>query len=178
QDIYYRDSEVLLISFHQDGRTLYPGTGAIHEIGEDDGKGFTVNLPFVPGSGNESYMYAFDKIVPPLIEQFSPELIIYQSGVDTHHSDPLANILLTYPTYSYLAKRIKRLSETTCNKLLILFGGGYNSRASVYSYYNVICGLLDKRDIIIEPDIKDRKIDITKERVEVLRELLVRYWDV
>ena len=44
------------------------------------------------------------------------------------------------------------LSENTCNKLLVLFGGGYNSTASIKSYYNIMCGLLNKKDYMKEED--------------------------
>ena len=99
QEIYYDDPTVLNISFHQDGRTLYPGTGSLEKIGRDSGEGYTVNLPLLPGTGSASYLMAFDELVPALVKQFQPEIIIYQSGVDTHHSDPLANLQLVYQTY-------------------------------------------------------------------------------
>jgi len=178
QDIYYKDPDVLLISFHQDGRTLYPGSGFIEEIGENEGKGYTMNLPFVPGSGNESYKRAFDEIVPDIVLQFKPDIIIYQSGVDTHHSDPLADILLTYHIYFYFAREIKKLSEKTCNKLLVLFGGGYNSDASVKSYYNIVCGLLGVEEIVREEDIPDTKLEITIERIKELKRILSDYWSI
>ena len=76
-EIYFDDPSVLNISFHQDGETLYPGTGAIEKIGKGPGEGYTINLPFLPQTGNESYMMAFDSIVPPLIKQFNPQIIIY-----------------------------------------------------------------------------------------------------
>ncbi|MCD6542059.1 MAG: acetoin utilization protein AcuC [Thermoplasmata archaeon] len=178
QEIYYRDPDVLLISFHQDGRTLYPGSGFIEELGEGDGEGYTINLPFVPGSGNQSYIEAFDEIVPDIIFQFKPEMIVYQSGVDTHHTDPLADMLLTYQAYHMLASRIKKLSEKTCKKLLVLFGGGYNSEASVKSYYNIVCALTGKGKIITEEEIPDTKIEITRERINKLKEVLSWYWSV
>jgi acetoin utilization protein AcuC len=122
QEIYYEDPTVLTISFHQDGRTLYPGTGSLNEIGREEGKGFTVNLPLPPGTANKEYIHAFEEIVPPITKQFTPQIIIYQSGVDTHFSDPLGGLCLTFQVYFYLAKRIKELSEETCNRLLVLFG--------------------------------------------------------
>lgn len=178
QDIYYEDPEVLLISFHQDGRTLYPGTGFIDEIGRGEGEGYTINLPFVPDSGNQSYREAFDEIIPDVIKQFNPQMLIYQSGVDTHHKDPLADILLTYPIYFYFANRIKKLSEETCNRLLVLLGGGYNSNASVISYHNIVCGLVGVEDIIEEEEIPDTKVETTRERIKELKRALSPYWNI
>jgi acetoin utilization protein AcuC len=176
QEIYYDDGTVLNISFHQDGRTLYPGTGNLEKIGKGKGKGFTVNLPFPPGTGNRSYRYAFDELVPPLLKQFNPEIVIYQSGVDTHHSDPLADLSLTYQIFYYLAQRMKELSRGTCDKLLVAFGGGYNSDASVISDYNIMCGLLGRKDFIEEKEIHDRKHNLAKQLVSQLKDLLNPYW--
>ena len=178
QEIFYKRNDVLLISFHQDGRTLYPGTGFVNETGEKKGEGYTINMPFPRGAGDESYRYAFLEIIPKIVKQFAPQLIIYQSGVDTHHSDPLANILLTYPTYYFFAEEIRKLSEETCKKLLVLFGGGYNSRASIYAYYNIMCGLMKKNDIINEKTVRDVRLDETKKTVNELKQTMSCYWRI
>jgi len=178
QEIYFRDPTVLNLSFHQDGRTLYPGTGAIDKIGRDEGEGYTVNLPLMPYTGDKSYMHAFEKIVPKLTEEFNPEIIIYQCGVDTHHSDPLADLFLTHQTFYYLAKKIRELSEKTCKKLLVLFGGGYNSNESVVSYYNIMCGLLNKNNFISEKEVVDKNYELTIELVKKIKSILKPYWDL
>jgi len=177
QEIYYNDPSVLKISFHQDGRTLYPGTGFMDKTGRDSAEGYTVNLPLPPGTGNKSYLYGFNELIPNLLKQFNPEIIIYQCGVDTHHSDPLANLCLTHQVYYQIAKKMRELSAETCDKLLVLFGGGYNSDASVKSYYNVMCGLLEKDDYLEEKEIEDKKFDEVKELVLELKKILSVYWD-
>jgi len=178
QEIYFEDPSVLNISFHQDGRTLYPGTGAIDKIGKNIGKGYTVNLPLPRRTGNSSYLKAFVDIVPNISKQFKPELIIYQCGVDTHHSDPLADLSLTYQIYYQLGKKMKEISYATCNKLLVLFGGGYNSQASVKSYYNIMCGLLDKNEYLREEEIKDIRKKEVEELIIKLKKNLSKYWDL
>ncbi|MFW6121592.1 MAG: histone deacetylase family protein [Petrotogales bacterium] len=176
QEIYYADPTVLNISFHQDGRTLYPGTGSLEKIGRDKGKGYTVNLPLPPGTKSRSYVNAFNCLIPPLTRQFNPEILIYQSGVDTHYSDPLANLNLTYQTYYYLAKKIAELSQHTCNKLLVLFGGGYNSVSSVKSYYNIMCGLLDKNKYFKEEDLPDNNTSHVEKLVNKIRKNFKDHW--
>jgi acetoin utilization deacetylase AcuC-like enzyme len=178
QEIYYDDPYVLNISFHQDGRTLYPGTGFINEIGGDNAKGFTVNLPLPPGTKGSSYLEAFKEIVPFLGKQFDPEIIIYQAGVDTHHTDPLADLLLTYQTYYHLAKQMIELSNSTCKKMLVLLGGGYNSSACINSYYNVLCGLLGKKKFMKEEETQDPKASEVKMLVTELKKTLSDYWDL
>jgi len=176
QEIYYNNPSVLKISFHQDGKTLYPGTGSLQQIGRNSGEGYTVNLPLPPGTGNREYKEAFESIIPILGKQFNPEVIIYQCGVDTHHSDLLANLNLTYQTYYYLGKNMKQLSANTCNKMLVLFGGGYNSSASVKSYYNILYGLLNKTDYIKEDDITENRIEKVQMVISDLKKLLAPYW--
>ena len=178
QEIYYDDPSVLNISFHQDGRTLYPGTGDMQKIGRDSGEGYTINLPLPPGTGNSSYLNAFESIVPPLVKQFNPEILIYQSGVDTHHSDPLADLSLTYQVYYHLAKRTRLLSESLCDKLLVLFGGGYNSDSSVISYYNVMCGLLNNKNYIKEKAVPERNKEVVEHTIEELKEKLSPFWNL
>ena len=177
QDIYFRDPSVVNLSIHQDGRTLYPGTGAIEKIGDDDGTGYTINLPLPPGTGSNAYLYAFNELVPQITMAFQPEIIIYQSGVDTHHTDPLAEIMLTYEVYYHIARKIKQLSESTSNKLAVLLGGGYNSSTCITAYENIFNGLLDKPTYVKEPDpFKDNNMAAVKKDVNQLKEILKSYW--
>ncbi|PNX45637.1 MAG: hypothetical protein BV457_09180 [Thermoplasmata archaeon M9B1D] len=178
QEIYYYDPSVLFISFHQDGHTLYPGTGFIDKIGRESGEGYTINLPLPPKTGSKSYLEAFDMVIPPIVKQFNPEIIIYQSGVDTHHSDPLADLSLVYQTYYYLGKKMEDLSDTTCKKLLVLFGGGYNSESSLISYYNIMCGILNKNEFIKEEEIPDMRYETVMSNVSELKRKISPYWNL
>jgi acetoin utilization protein AcuC len=178
QEIYYKDDSVLVVSMHQDGRTLYPGTGFIDDLGDDNGKGFNVNIPLPPGTGNKGYLYAFDEIIPGIAEQFRPELIFYQSGVDTHHSDPLANLNLTFDVYHDLGKRVKDIAMDTCKKLVVCLGGGYNLEQSVKSYYNIVSGILGLNDFVSEKNIQYKRIDDVKNVVAELKRKLADYWKV
>lgn len=178
-DIYYRDPTVLNLSFHQDGETLYPGTGSIDKIGEQKGKGYTINLPLPPHTGSKAYLTAFDDIIPPLIDQFNPEIIIYQAGVDTHHTDPLADLNLSYQTYYQLAKAIHALSERYSKKLLVLLGGGYNSSSCITAYENIFHGLLRDEAYKTEDDSYElNNIDIVETRISDLKKVLKPYWNV
>ncbi len=113
---------VLTISFHQDGRTLFPGTGAIEESGRGAGRGFGVNLPLPAGTGDEMYLWAFDQLVPPLVKRFRPDVVVTQLGVDTHFTDPLAELALTVRGQEALVQRLALLAP----RWLALGGGGYN----------------------------------------------------
>jgi acetoin utilization protein AcuC len=128
QSIFYKNPEVLTISLHESGRYLFPGTGFIDEIGEEEGKGFSVNVPFEPYTSDEVYLFAFEELIPPLAQAFKPDIIVSQNGCDAHYSDPLTHLGLTLKGYKKLVSRIHRLAhEVAEGKLLALGGGGYQT---------------------------------------------------
>jgi acetoin utilization protein AcuC len=132
QEIFYRDPRVLTISLHQDGRTLFPGTGSVNELGDGDAKGTKVNVPLPPRTGDEGWLDAFRQIVPPLVEAFEPEILVTQLGCDSHHSDPLANLMLTTAAYREAASVLHDLAHRiTGGRWLALGGGGYQWAAVV-----------------------------------------------
>ena len=122
QDAFYRDPRVLVISFHENGRDLYPWSGFENEIGEGEGKGYTVNIPLPQNTDDDAFIRAFSEIVPPLLRSFSPDLVIGELGADTHISDPLTHLSMTNVGYCEAVKRLKELSP----RLLGLGGGGYD----------------------------------------------------
>ena len=125
---FYGDKKVLTISIHESGRYLFPGTGHHDEIGENEGVGYTINIPFFPGTWDDLYIMTFENIVPCIWEAFDPEFVIWQCGADGHYKDFLGHLALTTKVYSYLGKRIAELSQqgSTRGRLLLLGGGGYN----------------------------------------------------
>ncbi len=122
QDAFYRDPRVLVISFHENGRDLYPWTGFENEIGEGAGKGYTVNVPLPQNTDDDAFIRAYSEIVPPLLKSFTPDLVIGELGADTHISDPLTHLSMTNVGFCEAVKRLKELSP----RLLGLGGGGYD----------------------------------------------------
>ena len=92
QDIFWNDPDVLFISFHQDGRTLYPGSGFMEEAGGPNVLGTTINIPLPPGTPDEGIHFVLDELVLPILDDFTPELVLNSAGQDNHFSDPLANM--------------------------------------------------------------------------------------
>jgi len=123
---FYRSGRVLDIDFHQDGRTLFPGTGFPNESGGGDGAGLKVNVPLPPGAGDEALLPLFRRLVRPLLESFRPEMIVLQHGVDAHAGDPLAQLQYTPAAYEEIDRTVVRLSGELCDgRLLVTGGGGY-----------------------------------------------------
>jgi acetoin utilization protein AcuC len=122
QRAFYETNQVLTISLHETGYTLFPGTGFEHEIGEGEGEGYSVNLPFPPDTYDDVYVWAFEEVVPELVDAFQPDVVVTQLGVDTFFDDPLTNLRLSIFGYERVLKRIKHLAP----RWVALGGGGYN----------------------------------------------------
>jgi acetoin utilization protein AcuC len=120
---FYEDANVLTISFHQDGRTLFPGTGGLSEIGRGEGAGYAVNVPMLPGTDDHVFWEGFTRVVPRLMETFKPDVVVSQLGVDTFRDDPLAALELTTRGF---CKVIAYLIEKA-PAWVALGGGGYNA---------------------------------------------------
>ncbi len=126
QWLFYDDPKVLTISYHQDGRFLFPGTGSVSEIGEGEGKGFSINFPLLPGTYNKSFINLFRKTAPKLLEAYAPDILITQLGVDTYFDDPLTQMGFSLAVYRDIAQTMKTAARGYCqDKWLALGGGGY-----------------------------------------------------
>ena len=132
QALHYDDPDVLTISLHESGRFLYPGTGAIDEVGTGRGRGASVNVPLVPYTEDASYIDAFERVVPYVLAQFGPDVLLVECGADAHYRDPLADLLLTTHAYERLFRRILDLADVhTEGRLILTLGGGYDPDATL-----------------------------------------------
>ncbi|NMA82814.1 MAG: histone deacetylase [Epulopiscium sp.] len=118
QDIYWNDKDTLFISFHQDGRTLYPGTGFMDEFGGPAAYGYNINIPLPPETSDEGFLYVLDHVVLPILEEYKPDLIINSAGQDNHYTDPLTNMMFTAQGYARLNKKL--------NPDIAILEGGYS----------------------------------------------------
>ncbi|MBD5642284.1 MAG: histone deacetylase [Desulfovibrio sp.] len=131
QDIFWNDPHTLFISLHQDGRTLYPGTGFLEEYGGPGARGRTINIPLPPGTADTGYLFAVRNAVLPILEDFRPDLIINSAGQDNHFTDPLANMKLSARGYAEL--------NSALNPDIAVLEGGYAIRGAL-PYVNLgIC---------------------------------------
>jgi len=125
---FYDSGRVLDIDFHQDGRTLFPGTGFPTETGRGDGAGLKVNLPLPPGAGDPALLPLFRRVVPSLLRSFRPEVIVLQHGVDGHVDDALARLQYTPAAYAEIDRTVLALAqEVSGGRLLVTGGGGYRA---------------------------------------------------
>lgn len=124
QDRFSTDPQVLTFSLHESGEYLYPGTGALTEMGAGDAFGTAVNLPLPPGTDDATYIAALDALLPELAERFAPDVLVTQLGCDTHWSDPLADLSLTMPAFRRVYGMLHRLAHDHCAGRWVATGGG------------------------------------------------------
>lgn len=123
QDIYWNDPDVLYISIHQDGRTLYPGSGHVDELGGPNAVGKTINIPLPPETSDEGILYAIDEMVLPILKDFKPELIVNSAGQDNHYTDPITNMNFTAQGYAKLNEKL--------NPDIAVLEGGYSIQGAL-----------------------------------------------
>ena len=116
QDIYWHDPDTLYISIHQDGRTLYPGSGFVQELGGPNAIGKTVNMPLPPETSDEGFLYAVEHVILPILEDFKPDLVVNSAGQDNHYTDPITNMRFSAQGYA-------RLNELLKPDIAVLEGG-------------------------------------------------------
>jgi len=125
QSIFYERDDVLFISLHQEG-CFPPGYGGAEDRGAGKGLGYNINVPLLPGSGHDAYLYAMDRIVEPALERFRPDLIVVSSGLDANGADPLARMLAHAGTFKAMTERLLALADRHCGgRLALVHEGGY-----------------------------------------------------
>ena len=134
QNIYWHDPDTLFISLHQDGRTLYPGSGFGGEMGGPNALGTTVNIPLPPMTSEEGFLYVVDRVVLPILEEFKPELIINSAGQDNHYSDPITAM-------NFCAQGYAKLTEKLQPHIAVLEGGYSIEGALPYVNVGIILAL-------------------------------------
>lgn len=126
QEIFYNTNKVLYISVHEDPRG-FPGTGFADEVGESEGVGYTVNVPFPFRATDQVFIRAFEEIVEPISSQFSPQFVLVSAGFDGHYTDPVGMLALSMKGYEAAFGRIVSMATNLCNgKLVASLEGGYS----------------------------------------------------
>ncbi len=128
QSCFYDDPSILYISSHQ--YPFYPGSGNYSEAGRGEGKGFTLNFPLPAGTEDQDFVPIYSKIIPAVLEQFKPQLILVSAGFDGHFNDPLGGLALTAAGYTSAASSLMLAAERLCaGKICFVLEGGYDLQA-------------------------------------------------
>ena len=176
---FYRRSDVMTISLHESPKVLFPGTGFENEIGEEQGRGYCVNLPLPVGTYDQAYLFAIELIVLPLIGAFDPDVIVFELGADTLAGDPLAHLYLTNNAYVEIINHLLRFNRP----ILMTGGGGYHVENTVRAWalaWTVLSGqdmqhgleatvggvMLESTDW--QGGLRDRQVRVTSEQRETV----------
>lgn len=126
QTVFWNDPRVLTISIHETGQALFPGTGFANEVGGEGAEGTAVNVALPPGTGDAGWLRAFYAVVPDLVREFKPDVLVTQHGCDSHVEDPLTHLALTVDGQRASYTALHALAhEVAGGKWLAVGGGGY-----------------------------------------------------
>jgi acetoin utilization protein AcuC len=124
--VFWDDPRVLTISLHETGQMLFPGTGFPEDLGGEGAEGTAVNVALPPGTSDAGWLRAFHAVVPDLVREFAPDVLVTQHGCDSHASDPLAHLMLSVDGQraAYLALH-DLAHEVAGGRWVVTGGGGY-----------------------------------------------------
>lgn len=129
---FITDPRVLTVSLHQDGRTLFPGSGFPTDVGVGDGAGYAANVALPPLTTDSGWLRAFSGVVPVLLREFAPEVIVTQCGCDAHVRDPLTELAMTVEGFTAAYETLHELAHEICDgRWVVLGGGGYDLTSAV-----------------------------------------------
>ncbi|PVG82492.1 acetoin utilization protein AcuC [Nocardioides gansuensis] len=124
EQIFYDDPRVLTISLHETGQMLFPGTGFPTDIGGPAAQGTAANVALPPGTADAGWLRAFHAVVPPLLREWRPQVLVTQHGCDSHMEDPLAHLMLSVDGQRAAYLALHELAHEVCDGKWVATGGG------------------------------------------------------
>ena len=149
EEASFEDPSVLFVSSHQAG--LYPGTGALADVGAGAGEGATVNLPVPAGTGDE-LVALYRDVLPPLAARFRPDLVLLSLGTDAHRLDPLGGLALGVAGLAEAAGVVQEIADAHADGRLVgTLEGGYHVDALAATVVAVLRRFQDPAAEITDP---------------------------
>lgn len=141
---FYDDKRVVFADIHQDGRTLYPGTGFRHERGRGEAEGLKLNIPLPPGSGDEEFKAAMLEVKDFLMTH-DFDFMLFQCGADGVMGDPITNLSYTTASHRLAAEILCDVANKKCGgRILAMGGGGYNPENAAEAWTNVLKTFIER----------------------------------
>ena len=126
EKVFRDEPRVLTVSVHESGTTLFPGTGFPTDTGGPGAEGGAVNLALPAGTRGDAWLRAVEAVVPAVVREFAPDVLVTQHGADAHASDPLTNLRVSVDHQLAAAAMMRELAaEVTQGRWLATGGGGY-----------------------------------------------------
>jgi len=168
---FYNTDKVLFWSLHQ--YPAFPGGGFVNEIGEGKGKGYSINVPLPPESGDDVFMHAINTFMT-IAEQFNPDVIGVSAGFDAHIEDPLLQLLVSANSYY----KIGQLLKSKFKNIFAVLEGGYNTTYLPKCLYNFLAGI-NGEEIYYSENETSSSSSVLNEyhlRIKLLQKELDPYW--
>lgn len=176
QDIFFSRGDVFYLSTHQ--YPFYPGSGWLDETGAGPGDMKTANIPLPPFSGDKAFSTIMDELILPILDRFSPEMILVSYGFDPHWSDPLGNLQLTSEGYGKLIESLTNWADDNCQGRIGLFlEGGYNLEAARDCSLAVVAALLGENSPVRSDEAVTSSQDGESNTFESIVEQAKQLWD-
>lgn len=120
QNIFYESNKVMYCSIHQ--MYAYPYSGFPDETGSGVGKGYTLNIPLIAGSGDMEFYDVINKAIAAA-KNFNADVIGVSAGFDAYEKDRLLALKFTKKGYYECGLRLRRAFS---NIFGVLEGGYHN----------------------------------------------------
>ncbi len=175
QTAFYRRKDVLTVSLHESGKTLFPWGGFEDEIGEGDGLGYNANISLPAWTYDAAFLTAFDRAAMPLVRAYQPDVLVLELGMDTLAGDPLTHLHMTNNVVVEVLERLLAMNKP----LLVVGGGGYHVENTVRGWalaWRTCCGegeddalSLGLGGVLMESSewaggLRDRELPVTQEQ--------------
>ncbi len=131
------DPNVIFADIHEDGRFLYPGTGAVEETGKGAAAGTKLNVPLPPGADDQAFFRVWP-LVESFVRQGKPEFILFQAGADSIKNDPITHMAFSPAAHGHAARSLCRLADEFCDGRIIAMGGGGYNRTNLALGWNAV----------------------------------------
>jgi acetoin utilization protein AcuC len=139
---FEEDADLRFADIHEDGRYLYPGTGAREETGRGAAVGTKLNLPMPPGSDDAAFLVAWQEI-EAYLQRFQSDLILFQCGADSLAGDPITHLRFSEAAHAHAARRLCAIADSQGHgRVLGMGGGGYNPRNLAKAWTAVVSAFL------------------------------------
>jgi acetoin utilization protein AcuC len=126
--LHAADPDVMTVSIHESGRTLFPGTGFVGQVPAGAAPGSVVDVPLEAFTGADVWLEAVEAVVGLAAGRFKPDLVVSQHGADSHAWDPLAHLRVTTTAMGAAARLVDSIAHRYADgRWLATGGGGYDA---------------------------------------------------
>lgn len=165
QAVFWDDPRVLTVSVHETGHALFPGTGYPTETGGPGADGTSVNVALPSRTGDAGWLRAIDAVVPAVLREFAPDVLVTQHGCDTHRMDPLATLRVSVDAQRVAATMLHDLAHEVCDgRWVALGGGGYAILDVVPRTWSHLIGVASHRPVDPATPVPQVWLDVVRQR--------------